>query len=113
MLHNYVIFGCNGQLLYNYVMFGCQGNCCTTLLCLVARQLLYNYEMFGCQGNWGVTEEMEEEERRRRLEFLKSVIPTTNAKLLVLAQSYQVFNMLLLSWTIATLSITCIMEGQI
>lgn len=45
------------------------------------------------QGDWGLTEEMEEEERKRRVEFLKSVIPTTRAKLTILAQSYQVWSL--------------------
>lgn len=38
---------------------------------------------------WGITEEMEEKERKRRVDFLKTVIPSTRAKLAVLAQSYQ------------------------
>lgn len=42
------------------------------------------------QGEWGLTEDMEEEERRRRMDFLKTVIPSTQAKIAVLAQSYQV-----------------------
>ena len=33
---------------------------------------------------------MEEEERRRRVDFLKTVIPSTRAKIAVLSQSYQV-----------------------
>ncbi|XP_052801228.1 gamma-tubulin complex component 3 homolog isoform X1 [Mya arenaria] len=41
------------------------------------------------EGDWGITEAMEEEERARRVEFLKTVIPSTRAKMAVLAQSYQ------------------------
>ncbi|KAL4219924.1 Gamma-tubulin complex component 3 [Mactra antiquata] len=41
------------------------------------------------QGDWGLTEELEEEERKRRIEFLKTVIPTTRPKFAVLAQSFQ------------------------
>ena len=48
--------------------------------------LLYSY----LQGHWGLTEESEEEERRRRVDFLKTVIPSTRAKIAVLSQSYQV-----------------------
>lgn len=40
------------------------------------------------EGDWGVTEEMEEEERKRRIGFLKTVIPSTRPRLEVLSQSY-------------------------
>ena len=42
------------------------------------------------QGQWGLTAADEEEESKRRVEFLKHVIPSTRAQLTVLAQSYQV-----------------------
>ncbi|KAL3847372.1 hypothetical protein ACJMK2_018287 [Sinanodonta woodiana] len=41
------------------------------------------------EGDWGLTQEMEEEERHRKIEFLKEIIPSTRAKLAILAQSYQ------------------------
>ena len=54
-------------------------------------KMLFSWlRMLFSQGEWGLTEEMEEEERRRRVDFLKTVIPSTRAKMAVLAQSYQV-----------------------
>ncbi|KAK3095374.1 hypothetical protein FSP39_013926 [Pinctada imbricata] len=41
------------------------------------------------EGDWGVTESHEEEEQRRRLEFLKNLIPSSRARFRVLSQSYQ------------------------
>ncbi|XP_041358285.1 gamma-tubulin complex component 3 homolog [Gigantopelta aegis] len=41
------------------------------------------------EGQWGLTSADEEEESKRRAEFLKHVIPSTRAQLTVLAQSYQ------------------------
>ena len=42
------------------------------------------------QGDWGLTEDHEEEEGRRRIEFLKNLIPSKRARFRVLSQSYQV-----------------------
>ncbi|WAR28061.1 GCP3-like protein [Mya arenaria] len=50
------------------------------------------------RGDWGITEAMEEEERARRVEFLKTVIPSTRAKMAVLAQSYQDVSLRFLSF---------------
>lgn len=41
------------------------------------------------EGDWGVTQTEEDDERVRRIEFMKNIIPSTRAKLIVLSQSYQ------------------------
>ncbi|XP_048249999.1 gamma-tubulin complex component 3 homolog [Haliotis rufescens] len=41
------------------------------------------------EGEWGVTEAEEMEEKQRQNDFLKNIIPSTRAQLIVLAQSYQ------------------------
>lgn len=41
------------------------------------------------QGEWAVTDAEEQEERERRVTFLRNIIPSTRAQMTVLAQSYQ------------------------
>lgn len=42
------------------------------------------------QGDWGMTEEDEEEVRRKSVHFVDRIIPDIRAQLRVLFQSYQV-----------------------
>ncbi|XP_072034595.1 LOW QUALITY PROTEIN: gamma-tubulin complex component 3 homolog [Amphiura filiformis] len=41
------------------------------------------------KGEWGLSQQKEEDERRRKVKFMREVIPTNRAQLKVLAKSYQ------------------------
>ncbi|KAL5004454.1 hypothetical protein ScPMuIL_017910 [Solemya velum] len=41
------------------------------------------------EGDWGLSEQEENEEMRRRRDFLKTIIPSNRAQMVILAQSYQ------------------------
>jgi hypothetical protein len=49
-----------------------------------------NYINLIFKGDWALTEEYEEEENIRRVEFLRNIIPSKRARFKVLSQSYQV-----------------------
>ena len=56
---------------------------------LLTANILYIVQLF-IQGEWGTSQSSEEDERRRKAQFKREVIPSNRAQLKVLAKSYQV-----------------------
>ena len=59
---------------------------CLVLITFLLKCLMLIY----VQGDWGLTQQDEEDQRRRQAKFLREMIPTNRAQLKVLAKSYQV-----------------------